>query len=111
MPGQPLPQGFALHRGSAGDLHRLDASGLTPPLEPALDGGTGDPEEFDDLFSANATIHRREHPQSQVLRISVHGEHSCSGPLLMQSAVRGAETQSNETRLLQTSVSRLEEAH
>jgi hypothetical protein len=39
LPRQPLPQGLAFNRGSAGDLHRLDASSEAPPVEPALDGG------------------------------------------------------------------------
>src|SRR4051812_32030075 len=99
MRRQPLSQGPTLHRWSAGNLHRLDASRLTSSLEPALDGGAGDPEELDDFFSANTTVHRREHPQSQVLRIGVHAEHSCSGSLLMQSAVR-AEVAGVERRIV-----------
>ena len=46
MPGQPLAQSLALHRWPAGYLHRLDASRLSPPVQPAFDGGAGDPEEF-----------------------------------------------------------------
>src|SRR5215213_3025726 len=47
---EPLPQGLALHRWSAGDLHRLDVPCVASPLEPAFDGRAGDPEEVLDLL-------------------------------------------------------------
>src|SRR5215217_2883752 len=86
--GEPLPQGLALQRGPAGDLHCLDAPRLASPLEPAFDGRAGDPEEVLDLLSRYAAVYCGERLQSEVPRISVHGGHSRAGSLLMQTAVR-----------------------
>ena len=88
--GEPLPQGFALERGSAGDLHRLDVPCVASPVEPAFDGRAGDPEEVLDLLSGYAAVYCGERLQSEVPRISVHGDHSRAGSLLMQTAVRTA---------------------
>ena len=85
---QPLPQGLTLHRRSARDLHRLDAPRLVPSLEPAFDGGQGDPEEFCDLLPRYTAVCCGERLQSEVFRVGVHGEHSRVRSLLMQTAVR-----------------------
>jgi hypothetical protein len=60
---------------------------LGPPVEPALDGGAGDPEEFLDLLARDAPVNCGERLQSEVPRISAHGGHSRVGSLLMQTAV------------------------
>src|SRR5215208_804536 len=73
MPRQPLPQCLALNRWSAGDLHRPDIPRLTPSVEPALDGGAGDPKELCDLPPRYAAVYCGERLQSEVLRIGVHG--------------------------------------
>src|SRR5215217_4086676 len=92
--GEPLPQGLALQRGPAGDLHCLDAPRLASPLEPAFDGRAGDPEEVLDLLSRYAAVYCGERLQSEVPRISVHGGHSRAGSLLMQTAVRSSRLMS-----------------
>jgi hypothetical protein len=47
---QPLPQGFALNRGPAGDVVGVDITGAAPSEQPAFYGGQGDSEELDDLL-------------------------------------------------------------
>src|SRR5215212_6179946 len=47
---QPFPQSPALQRGPTGDLHRLYTPCEAPSVEPAFDGGAGDPEEFLDFL-------------------------------------------------------------
>src|SRR5215213_7156340 len=84
---QPLPQGLALRRGPTGDLHRLHAPRLAPPIEPALDGRARDSEEVLHLRSRDAAVYRGERLQPEVLRIGVHGPYSRVGPLLTQPAV------------------------
>jgi hypothetical protein len=54
----------------------------------AFDGRAGDSEEILDLPSRYAAIYCGERLQSEVPRISVHGDHSRAGSLLMQTAVR-----------------------
>jgi hypothetical protein len=53
------------------DLYGIQS--LMPPFEPALDGRAGDSEEVLDLLSRDATVDGREHFQSEVLRVGVHG--------------------------------------
>jgi hypothetical protein len=52
----PLPQCFALHRGSARDLVDLDVPYVASSVEPALDGRTRDFEEGLDLLSGDAAV-------------------------------------------------------
>src|SRR3712207_8865180 len=73
MPGQPLSQGLALHRGPAGDLVYVDVPRKAPSLVPALDGRTRDPKELCNLLSWDAAVYCGEHFQSEVPRIGVHG--------------------------------------
>lgn len=69
---QPLLQGFALNRGPAGDLVGVYISGVASSKQPAFYRGQGDFEELEDFLPWDAPVHRREHPQSQILRIIVH---------------------------------------
>src|SRR3712207_9550042 len=69
MPGQPLSQGLALHRGPAGDLVYVDVPRKAPSLVPALDGRTRDPKELCNLLSWDAAVYCGEHFQSEVPRI------------------------------------------
>src|SRR4029453_3934179 len=87
---EPLPQGLAFHRWSAGDLVYFDVPRKAPPFEPALDGREGDSEGLCDPLFWDAAIYSGERLQPEVLRVGVHGLYFRVGPLLRQAAVRAS---------------------